>query len=150
MNIRDALAPLLPTLGMSLTLAFLIPGMTIPEEDAEVGQGSKYCLVAIGRLQVRARARFSAGPERGLRFQGAGACGSAHSDPRVPSVLWLLVPVCTGVRLDLGEHRETGGEPWSPCYRGPHSVQPQQSQPLLPGQWADHLERFPKVLKMKH
>ncbi|XP_076984633.1 aryl hydrocarbon receptor nuclear translocator 2 isoform X3 [Tamandua tetradactyla] len=26
-------------------------GMTIPEEDAEVGQGSKYCLVAIGRLQ---------------------------------------------------------------------------------------------------
>ncbi|XP_044516087.1 aryl hydrocarbon receptor nuclear translocator 2 [Gracilinanus agilis] len=27
-------------------------GMTIPEEDADVGQGSKYCLVAIGRLQV--------------------------------------------------------------------------------------------------
>ncbi|XP_069480273.1 aryl hydrocarbon receptor nuclear translocator 2 isoform X3 [Ambystoma mexicanum] len=27
-------------------------GMTIPEEDSEVGQGSKYCLVAIGRLQV--------------------------------------------------------------------------------------------------
>ncbi|XP_078237261.1 aryl hydrocarbon receptor nuclear translocator 2 isoform X4 [Pogona vitticeps] len=27
-------------------------GITIPEEDAEVGQGSKYCLVAIGRLQV--------------------------------------------------------------------------------------------------
>uniref|UniRef100_A0A8U7P5A1 Aryl hydrocarbon receptor nuclear translocator 2 n=1 Tax=Corvus moneduloides TaxID=1196302 RepID=A0A8U7P5A1_CORMO len=26
-------------------------GMTIPEEDADVGQGSKYCLVAIGRLQ---------------------------------------------------------------------------------------------------
>jgi len=35
-----------------MTLAFLFPGMTIPEEDAEVGQGSKYCLVAIGRLQV--------------------------------------------------------------------------------------------------
>ncbi|KAG8145104.1 hypothetical protein E2320_013475 [Naja naja] len=30
----------------------IILGMTIPEEDAEVGQGSKYCLVAIGRLQV--------------------------------------------------------------------------------------------------
>uniref|UniRef100_A0A8C9T1A5 Aryl hydrocarbon receptor nuclear translocator 2 n=1 Tax=Scleropages formosus TaxID=113540 RepID=A0A8C9T1A5_SCLFO len=27
-------------------------GMTIPEEDAEAGQSSKYCLVAIGRLQV--------------------------------------------------------------------------------------------------
>ncbi|EMP29178.1 Aryl hydrocarbon receptor nuclear translocator 2, partial [Chelonia mydas] len=27
-------------------------GMTIPEEDTDVGQGSKYCLVAIGRLQV--------------------------------------------------------------------------------------------------
>ncbi|KAG9341334.1 hypothetical protein JZ751_019438 [Albula glossodonta] len=27
-------------------------GMTIPEEDTEAGQGSKYCLVAIGRLQV--------------------------------------------------------------------------------------------------
>ncbi|KAM9092121.1 aryl hydrocarbon receptor nuclear translocator 2 isoform 4-T4 [Megaptera novaeangliae] len=27
-------------------------GMTIPEEDADVGQSSKYCLVAIGRLQV--------------------------------------------------------------------------------------------------
>ncbi|MEE6503769.1 hypothetical protein FKM82_004939, partial [Ascaphus truei] len=27
-------------------------GMIIPEEDTEVGQGSKYCLVAIGRLQV--------------------------------------------------------------------------------------------------
>ncbi|XP_053128532.1 aryl hydrocarbon receptor nuclear translocator 2 isoform X1 [Hemicordylus capensis] len=27
-------------------------GMTVPEEDAEVSQGSKYCLVAIGRLQV--------------------------------------------------------------------------------------------------
>uniref|UniRef100_A0A6I8NFY4 Aryl hydrocarbon receptor nuclear translocator 2 n=1 Tax=Ornithorhynchus anatinus TaxID=9258 RepID=A0A6I8NFY4_ORNAN len=26
-------------------------GMTIPEEDTDVGQGSKYCLVAIGRLQ---------------------------------------------------------------------------------------------------
>uniref|UniRef100_A0ACB8E5Z4 Aryl hydrocarbon receptor nuclear translocator 2 n=1 Tax=Sphaerodactylus townsendi TaxID=933632 RepID=A0ACB8E5Z4_9SAUR len=26
--------------------------MTIPEEDADVSQGSKYCLVAIGRLQV--------------------------------------------------------------------------------------------------
>lgn len=33
-------------------LACLISGMTIPEEDADVGQGSKYCLVAIGRLQV--------------------------------------------------------------------------------------------------
>ncbi|KAJ8393073.1 hypothetical protein AAFF_G00067560 [Aldrovandia affinis] len=27
-------------------------GMTIPEEDTEAGQTSKYCLVAIGRLQV--------------------------------------------------------------------------------------------------
>ncbi|XP_075714274.1 aryl hydrocarbon receptor nuclear translocator 2 isoform X4 [Rhinoderma darwinii] len=27
-------------------------GMTIPDEDSEAGQGSKYCLVAIGRLQV--------------------------------------------------------------------------------------------------
>uniref|UniRef100_A0A672ZQT4 Aryl hydrocarbon receptor nuclear translocator 2 n=1 Tax=Sphaeramia orbicularis TaxID=375764 RepID=A0A672ZQT4_9TELE len=27
-------------------------GMTIPEEDTEAGQGGKYCLVAIGRLQV--------------------------------------------------------------------------------------------------
>ncbi|KAL4613281.1 aryl hydrocarbon receptor nuclear translocator 2 isoform X2 [Arapaima gigas] len=27
-------------------------GMTIPDEDAEAGQSSKYCLVAIGRLQV--------------------------------------------------------------------------------------------------
>ena len=45
--------PFLVISGMSLTtLAFLISGMTIPEEDADVGQGSKYCLVAIGRLQV--------------------------------------------------------------------------------------------------
>uniref|UniRef100_A0A8D3AZ51 Aryl-hydrocarbon receptor nuclear translocator 2 n=1 Tax=Scophthalmus maximus TaxID=52904 RepID=A0A8D3AZ51_SCOMX len=28
------------------------PGMTIPEEDTEAGQTGKYCLVAIGRLQV--------------------------------------------------------------------------------------------------
>lgn len=35
-----------------MMLACLISGMTIPEEDADVGQGSKYCLVAIGRLQV--------------------------------------------------------------------------------------------------
>lgn len=27
-------------------------GMTIPDEDTEAGQTSKYCLVAIGRLQV--------------------------------------------------------------------------------------------------
>ncbi|XP_072320867.1 aryl hydrocarbon receptor nuclear translocator 2 isoform X2 [Eucyclogobius newberryi] len=27
-------------------------GMTIPDEDTEAGQGGKYCLVAIGRLQV--------------------------------------------------------------------------------------------------
>lgn len=27
-------------------------GMTIPEEDTEAGQTGKYCLVAIGRLQV--------------------------------------------------------------------------------------------------
>uniref|UniRef100_A0A673TJ94 Aryl hydrocarbon receptor nuclear translocator 2 n=1 Tax=Suricata suricatta TaxID=37032 RepID=A0A673TJ94_SURSU len=27
-------------------------GMTVPEDDVDVGQGSKYCLVAIGRLQV--------------------------------------------------------------------------------------------------
>ncbi|XP_026640230.1 aryl hydrocarbon receptor nuclear translocator 2 [Microtus ochrogaster] len=40
------------TLGLLLMLACLISGMTIPEEDADVGQGSKYCLVAIGRLQV--------------------------------------------------------------------------------------------------
>lgn len=37
--------------------AFLVSGMTVPEEDAEVGQGSKYCLVAIGRLQVRKGSR---------------------------------------------------------------------------------------------
>lgn len=40
------------TLGLLMMLACLISGMTIPEEDADVGQGSKYCLVAIGRLQV--------------------------------------------------------------------------------------------------
>lgn len=38
---------------MVMVVVFLISGMTIPEEDADVGQGSKYCLVAIGRLQVR-------------------------------------------------------------------------------------------------
>nr|XP_033776463.1 aryl hydrocarbon receptor nuclear translocator 2 isoform X1 [Geotrypetes seraphini] len=27
-------------------------GITVPEEDSDVGQGNKYCLVAIGRLQV--------------------------------------------------------------------------------------------------
>ncbi|XP_035769460.1 aryl hydrocarbon receptor nuclear translocator 2-like [Neolamprologus brichardi] len=30
----------------------LCSGMTIPEEDTEAGQTGKYCLVAIGRLQV--------------------------------------------------------------------------------------------------
>lgn len=48
--------------------AFLLAGMTIPEDDADVGQGSKYCLVAIGRLQVRAGARPSALCRRGLAF----------------------------------------------------------------------------------
>lgn len=41
-----------------VTSAFLVSGMTIPEEDADVGQGSKYCLVAIGRLQVRVGSRL--------------------------------------------------------------------------------------------
>ena len=46
--------PLPSGVGMlCVTPASLIAGMTIPEEDADVGQGSKYCLVAIGRLQVR-------------------------------------------------------------------------------------------------
>lgn len=31
---------------------FLYAGMTIPDEDSEAGQTGKYCLVAIGRLQV--------------------------------------------------------------------------------------------------
>lgn len=31
---------------------FLYAGMTIPDEDSESGQTGKYCLVAIGRLQV--------------------------------------------------------------------------------------------------
>lgn len=31
---------------------FLYSGMTIPDEDSEASQTSKYCLVAIGRLQV--------------------------------------------------------------------------------------------------
>lgn len=35
----------------SLLMVSLL-GMTIPEEDSEAGQTSKYCLVAIGRLQV--------------------------------------------------------------------------------------------------
>jgi len=54
-----------------MTLAFLFPGMTIPEEDAEVGQGSKYCLVAIGRLQVRPgcdSAGADGAPEAGARL----------------------------------------------------------------------------------
>lgn len=53
-KIMDTFTPLRFILDMALmTLAFLISGMTIPEEDADVGQSSKYCLVAIGRLQVR-------------------------------------------------------------------------------------------------
>lgn len=35
-----------PSVSVSLT------GMTIPDEDTEAGQTGKYCLVAIGRLQV--------------------------------------------------------------------------------------------------
>lgn len=31
---------------------FPFPGMTIPDEDSEASQTGKYCLVAIGRLQV--------------------------------------------------------------------------------------------------
>nr|XP_023408603.1 aryl hydrocarbon receptor nuclear translocator 2 [Loxodonta africana] len=49
-NSHALLAPF--PLMLVMTVVFLISGMTIPEEDAEVGQGSKYCLVAIGRLQV--------------------------------------------------------------------------------------------------
>lgn len=36
-----------------LSLSLFSSGMTIPEEDTEAGQTGKYCLVAIGRLQVR-------------------------------------------------------------------------------------------------
>lgn len=37
----------------TLLFSFLLcSGMTIPEEDTEAGQTGKYCLVAIGRLQV--------------------------------------------------------------------------------------------------
>uniref|UniRef100_A0A8C6LAP6 Aryl-hydrocarbon receptor nuclear translocator 2 n=1 Tax=Nothobranchius furzeri TaxID=105023 RepID=A0A8C6LAP6_NOTFU len=35
-----------------LIILTLLTGMTIPEEDSEAGQTGKYCLVAIGRLQV--------------------------------------------------------------------------------------------------
>lgn len=35
-----------------LSLSVSSSGMTIPEEDTEAGQTGKYCLVAIGRLQV--------------------------------------------------------------------------------------------------
>uniref|UniRef100_A0A8C6L715 Aryl-hydrocarbon receptor nuclear translocator 2 n=1 Tax=Nothobranchius furzeri TaxID=105023 RepID=A0A8C6L715_NOTFU len=38
--------------GSSLIILTLLTGMTIPEEDSEAGQTGKYCLVAIGRLQV--------------------------------------------------------------------------------------------------
>lgn len=33
-------------------LLFFCLGMNIPDEDSESGQTGKYCLVAIGRLQV--------------------------------------------------------------------------------------------------
>uniref|UniRef100_A0A671XAN4 Aryl-hydrocarbon receptor nuclear translocator 2 n=1 Tax=Sparus aurata TaxID=8175 RepID=A0A671XAN4_SPAAU len=36
----------------SLCLCLPLTGMTIPDEDTEAGQTGKYCLVAIGRLQV--------------------------------------------------------------------------------------------------
>uniref|UniRef100_A0A3Q2PEA9 Aryl-hydrocarbon receptor nuclear translocator 2 n=1 Tax=Fundulus heteroclitus TaxID=8078 RepID=A0A3Q2PEA9_FUNHE len=39
-------------LFVSLFLSLYNTGMTIPEEDTEAGQTGKYCLVAIGRLQV--------------------------------------------------------------------------------------------------
>jgi hypothetical protein len=39
--------------------------MTIPEEDADVGQGSKYCLVAIGRLQVSEKLGVFSIPDEG-------------------------------------------------------------------------------------
>lgn len=32
----------------------LLPGVSLPDDDPDAGQGSKFCLVAIGRLQVSA------------------------------------------------------------------------------------------------
>ena len=57
-----------------------------------MGQGSKYCLVAIGRLQVRGRAWSFAHSDGGLLCQRAQAHGFASSDPCVPSVLGALGP----------------------------------------------------------
>lgn len=37
---------------MTVLVCVSSSGMTIPDEDTEAGQTSKYCLVAIGRLQV--------------------------------------------------------------------------------------------------
>lgn len=43
----------LPVVAHLTRLHSVFPsGMTIPEEDTEAGQTGKYCLVAIGRLQV--------------------------------------------------------------------------------------------------
>lgn len=83
----------------------LVSGMTIPEEDADVGQGSKYCLVAIGRLQVRRRSRpfprqtrasrhaaqCSWGPLRLAPWgEDEAGPGSGGGDARCPSVLTTL------------------------------------------------------------
>lgn len=110
-KILGTLAPLPPTLGTWLTLFFLIPGMTIPEEDAEVGQGSKYCLVAIGRLQVRGGHGFLRVQSR-ARDSREQAHSFALSDPHVPSVLWFPVPLGRGE----AESGSTQGDvQWSSC-----------------------------------
>lgn len=74
-------------LGQLMMLALLISGMTIPEEDADVGQGSKYCLVAIGRLQVSRR------PQPFLCRMRA-ACSQAQEPVGPGAVLasWVLSP----------------------------------------------------------
>lgn len=106
-------------------LSRLVSGMTIPEEDADVGQGSKYCLVAIGRLQVRKSSRL-------FHPKGAPHLSSTEQRPvgfRAPSEL-AAAGVGWGPSVSLrGEGRGGAGEqcvPTSPraCVRPDTCVLP--------------------------
>ncbi|KAG8516421.1 Aryl hydrocarbon receptor nuclear translocator 2, partial [Galemys pyrenaicus] len=77
-------------------------GMTIPEEDADVGQGSKYCLVAIGRLQgpggpLYPHVQSGRGPSGGLNAWAGSGGGRAWKQADGPGCLpapagmWLRV-----------------------------------------------------------
>lgn len=120
-----------------------------------MGQGSKYCLVAIGRLQVRKGSGPFSSQMRASHHKEQWPGGlRASSELAAPVFVGFPVSHSTGGRTRLGAERRTA----SVCphlAKGPHRSVPTllyflQSRLLLTSHLFHHLGCTPRVCRTRH